>query len=146
MVVLAACLTASIAWGDDDPPETQPENGMVEWLHQPVSPPSSQYASYVPSENTLLISWATIPTQYVANPVGTPVQLVANVPKGGDGRLYTVVESSNLSIESESYKFDPGSNVMDFDVKKAGRHMIYFRVDNLTSNVIIMDVFNQMIP
>jgi hypothetical protein len=153
MVALAACLTTSIAWGEDYASSSdrykkmdRATGGMVKWLDQPVaSSPSS--ASRVPSEtNDLWVFGATNRTQYASISVGTSLVLVANAPTGGMGQFYKIFQTNNVSIEYKTLQLNPGKNEIGFKAEKAGRYMFYFVVNNLPSNVVIVDVFNQAAP
>ena len=106
--------------------------------------PYSQYASTVPSRsNDLWISGATNWTQYALSPVGALMQLVANVPAGGMGGFYEVVQTDTVSTKYKTYLFNPGYNTMNFRAAQMGRHMLCFVVNNQPSNVVIVDVFSQ---
>ncbi|MDD4162450.1 MAG: hypothetical protein PHW87_08215 [Methanothrix sp.] len=104
----------------------------------------SQYASAVPSKtNDLWIQGATNWTQYALSPVGVSLQLVANVPVGGMGGFYEVVQTDAVGTEYKVYQFNTGYNTMNFRADQMGRHMLYFVVNNQPSNVVIVDVFYQ---
>jgi hypothetical protein len=106
--------------------------------------PYSQYASTVPSKtNDLWISGATNWTQYAVSPVGASLQLVANVPTGGMGGFYEVVQTDTASTKYKTYQFNPGYNTMNYKADQMGRHMLYIVVNNQPSNVVIVDVFSQ---
>ena len=106
--------------------------------------PYSQYASTVPSRtNDLWIAGATNWTQYALSPVGAMLQLVADVPTGGMGGFYEVVQTDAVGTNYRTYQFNPGYNTMNFGADQMGRHMLYFVVNNQPSNVVIVDVFSQ---
>jgi hypothetical protein len=106
--------------------------------------PYSQYASTVSSKtNDLWIQGATNWTQYVVTPVGTWLQLVANAPVGGPAGFYEMIQTDTTSPKYKTYQFNPGYNTMNFNADQAGRHMLYFVVNNQPSNVVVVDVFAQ---
>ena len=106
--------------------------------------PYSQYTSIVPSKtNDLWVQGATDWSQYVVCPLGTWLQLVANVPTGGPAGFYEMVQSDTTSSKYKTYQFNPGYNTMNFNADQVGRHMLYFVVNNQPSNVVIVDVFAQ---
>lgn len=109
--------------------------------------PYSQYASIVPSRaNDLWIQGAGNWSQYVVVPVGTWLQLVANVPVGGPGGIYEVIQTDTATLEYNTYQFYQGYNTMSFNADQVGRHMIYFVVNNQPSDVVVVDVFAQAQP
>ena len=93
--------------------------------------------------NDLWISGQTNWTQYAVSPVGASLQLVANVPTGGMGGFYEVVQTNTVSTEYKTYQFNPGYSTMNYRADQMGRHMLYFVVNNQPSNVVIVDVFSQ---
>jgi hypothetical protein len=106
--------------------------------------PYSQYSSMAPSKtNDLWVKGATNWTQYVVSPVGTWLQLVANVPVGGPGGFYEMIQTDTTSSKYKTYQFNKGYNTMDFNAGQVGRHTLYFVVDNQPSNVVVVDVFAQ---
>ncbi|MBN1236785.1 MAG: hypothetical protein JW999_12180 [Methanotrichaceae archaeon] len=106
--------------------------------------PYSQYASTVPSKtNDLWIQGQTNWTQYALSPVGASLQLVANVPTGGMGGFYEVVQTNTVNTNYKTYQFNPGYNTMNFKAEHMGRNMLYLVVNNQPSNVVIVDVFSQ---
>ncbi len=106
--------------------------------------PYSQYTSIAPSKtNDLWIQGATNWTQYVVSPVGTWLQLVANVPVGGPGGFYEMIQTDTTNSKYKTYQFNQGYNTMDFNAGQVGRHTMYFVVDNQPSNVVVVDVFAQ---
>jgi hypothetical protein len=107
-----------------------------------VGLPYSQYTSIAPSKtNDLWIQGATNWTQYVVTPVGTWLQLVGNVPIGGSGGFYEMIQTDTTSSKYKTYQFNQGYNTMDFNAGVVGRHTLYFVVDNQPSNVVVVDVF-----
>ena len=109
-----------------------------------VGLPYAQYASMVPSEtNDLWIQGATNWTQYVASPVGAWLQLIAYAPAGGPAGFYEMVQTGAISSNYRTLQLNAGYNTMNFNADQAGRHMMYFVVDNQPSNLIIVDVFAQ---
>jgi hypothetical protein len=82
-------------------------------------------------------------TQYAVSPVGASLQLVANVPTGGMGGFYEVVQTDSASIKYKTYQFNPGYSTMNYKANQMGRHMLYIVVNNQPSNVVIVDVFSQ---
>ncbi len=106
--------------------------------------PYSQYASLVPSRtNDLWVQGAGNWSQYVAVPVGTQLQLIANVPVGGPGGFYEVVQANTTTLEYNVYQFFQGYNTMSFNADQVGKHMLYFVVNNQPSDVAVVDVFSQ---
>ena len=69
--------------------------------------------------------------------------LVANTPVGGTAGFYEVVQTDTTTQKYSTYQFYPGYNTMNFNADQAGRHMLYFVVNNQPSNVVIVDVFAQ---
>jgi hypothetical protein len=109
--------------------------------------PYTQYTSIVPVKtNDLWIQGATNWTQYLVSPVGTILQLVANVPMGGPGGFYEIVQTDTTSSKYKIYQFYQGFNTMNFAPTQIGRHMLYFIVNNQPSNVVVVDVFAQALP
>ncbi|RQW80583.1 MAG: hypothetical protein EHM14_04265 [Methanothrix sp.] len=106
--------------------------------------PYSQYVSTMPSRtNDLWVQGETSWSQYVVSPVGTWLQLVANVPVGGSAGFYESVQTDKTTQRYSTYQFNQGYNTMNFYAGQVGRHMLYFVVNNQPSNVIIVDVFAQ---
>jgi hypothetical protein len=106
--------------------------------------PYSQYASSVSAgTNDLWISGATNWTQYAAIPLGASLKLVANVSTSGMGGFYEVVQAETVETVYKTYTFNTGQNAMDFKAERTGRHMLYFVVNSLPSNVVIVDVLSQ---
>jgi len=109
--------------------------------------PYAQYVSTVaPKTNELWVQGATDWTQYVVSPMGTWLQLVANAPVGGPGGFYEIVQTDTSTLKYNTYQFYSGYNTMNFVADQAGRHMLYFVVNNQPSNVVVVDVFPQAQP
>ena len=109
-----------------------------------VGLPYTQYVSTAPSEtNDLWIQGATNWTQYVASPVGTWLQLIAYSPAGGTAGFYETAQTETISSNYRTLQLNAGYNTMNFNAQQAGRHMMYFVIDNQPSNVVIVDVFGQ---
>jgi hypothetical protein len=152
IVTFVAFQVTSIAWGVDQTSNSdrymdQARGEMVKWLDQPVagsSSPATQSASRSTETNGLWVLGATNWTQYAATPVGTSLEVVANVPTGGIGYIYKLFQNNNVSLEHRTYQFNPGKNEMGFKAEKVGRYMFYFVVNNQPSNVVIVDVSNQV--
>ncbi len=109
--------------------------------------PYSQYVSTTPSmTNDLWIQGGANWSQYVVVPVGTWLELVANVPVGGTAGFYETVQTNKINQKYRTYQFYPGYNTMDFNADQVGRHMLYFVVNNQPSNVVIVDAFTQVPP
>ena len=81
--------------------------------------------------------------QYVVCPVGTWLQLVANVPAGGSAGFYEVVQTDATTTEYMVYQFSAGYNSMNYLADQVGRHMLYFVQNSQPSNVVVVDVFSQ---
>jgi len=105
------------------------------------------YATYATSRitqsNDLWISGQTNWTQYAAIPVGSSLQLLANVPSGGIGSFFKLIQTNAISTDYKTARFNPGYSSMSFIAGQTGRHMLYFVVNNQPSNVVIVDVFSQ---
>ena len=104
----------------------------------------NQYLSITsPQANDLWIRGRANWTQYLVSPVGTTIDLVANVPQGGTGGFFESITNGTASQRSGIFQFHPGYNSMKYRAGEVGRHMLYLVVDNQPSNVIIIDVFAQ---
>jgi hypothetical protein len=105
------------------------------------------YATYAKSQitrsNDLWISGQTNWTQYAAIPVGSSLQLLANVPSGGVGSFFKLIQTNAVSTDYKTVQFNPGYSSMSFIAGQTGRHMLYFVVNNQPSNMVIVDVFSQ---
>lgn len=105
---------------------------------QPI--PYSQYTSTpVARGNQLWVQGATDWTQYVVSPVGTWLQLVAYTPTGGNAYVYEVVQTGISTVRFRQYQLYPGYNSMSFYAGQAGRHMLYFMLNNQPSNIVVID-------
>ena len=98
-------------------------------------------SSRLTQSNDLWISGQTNWTQYAAIPLGASLQLLANVPAGGTGGFFEVVQNSAVKTEYKTLQFNPGYSSMSFLGGKTGRYMFYFVVNNQPSNLVIVDVF-----
>jgi len=98
-------------------------------------------SSRLTQSNDLWISGQTNWTQYAAIPLGASLQLLANVPAGGTGGFFEVVQNSAVKTEYKTLQFNPGYNSMSFLGGQTGRYMFYFVVNNQPSNLVIVDVF-----
>jgi hypothetical protein len=104
----------------------------------------STYASSLSApRNDLWIAGQTNWTQYAVIPVGASLELLASVPAGGSGGLYKVIQTNSLKTDYQSMQLNPGYSSMSFQAGQAGRHMLYFVINNMPSNVVIVDVFTQ---
>jgi hypothetical protein len=105
------------------------------------------YTTYATSQitrsNDLWISGQTNWTQYAAIPVGSSLQLLANVPSGGVGSFFKLIQTNAISTDYKTAQFYPGYSSMSFIAGQTGRHMFYFVVNNQPSNLVIVDVFSQ---
>ena len=102
----------------------------------------NQYLSITsPQANDLWIRGRANWTQYLVSPVGTTIDLVANVPQGGTGGFFESITNGTASQRSGIFQFHPGYNSMKYRAGEVGRHMLYLVVDNQPSNVVIIDVF-----
>ncbi len=109
--------------------------------------PYSQYTSMVvANSNQLWIQGATDWSQYVISPVGTWLQLVAYTPNGGNANVYDIIQTSGSAVKYRQYQLYPGYNSMNFYVGDAGRHMLYFIVNNQPSNIVVIDAAYQAQP
>ena len=98
-------------------------------------------SSRLTQSNDLWISGQTNWTQYAAIPLGASLQLLANVPAGGTGGFFEVVQNSAVKTEYKTLQFNPGYSSMSFLGGQTGRYMFYFVVNNQPSNLVIVDVF-----
>jgi hypothetical protein len=106
--------------------------------------PFSQYLSMEPSKSSdLWIRGAENWTQYIVSPVGSAVELVANVPGGGNAGFYQTVQTETASLRSGTYQFYEGYNRMSFRPDRIGRHILYLVAGSQPSNVVVIDVFAQ---
>lgn len=104
----------------------------------------SAYASSLSApRNDLWIAGQANWTQYAAIPAGASLQLLASVPSGGRGGLYKVIQTNSFKTDYQSMQFNPGYSSISFLAGQTGRHMLYFVVNNMPSNVVIVDVFSQ---
>jgi hypothetical protein len=102
----------------------------------------SQYHSMEPSRSSdLWIRGVENWTQYIVSPVGAVVELVANVPGGGNAGFYQTVQTETASLRSGTYQFYEGYNSMRFRPDRIGRHILYLVAGNQPSNVVVIDVF-----
>ena len=105
---------------------------------------NSAYASSLSApRNDLWIAGQANWTHYAIIPVGASLELLASVPNGGSGGLYKVIQTNSLKTDYQSMQFNPGYSSMSFLAGQTGRHMLYFVVNNMPSNVVIVDVFTQ---
>ena len=108
---------------------------------------AQNYSSYASSlsapRNDLWIAGQANWTQYAVIPVGASLQLLASVPFGGSGGLYKVIQTNSIKTDYQSMQFNPGYSSMSFLAGQTGRHMLYVVVNNMPSNVVIVDVFSQ---
>ncbi|MFZ3050213.1 hypothetical protein [Methanothrix sp.] len=100
-----------------------------------------QYASAMASRSDLWIKGTTNWSQYAVVPLGSRLELVAYVPQGGDAGFYQTIQTGSIFHDYGTYQLDPGYSNMSFDADQAGRHMLYFVINNQPSNVVIVDVF-----
>ncbi len=112
---------------------------------QPI--PYSQYTSTpVANGNQLWIQGATDWTQYIVSPVGTWLQLVAYAPAGGNAYVYEIIQTSASTVRFRQYQLYPGYNSMSFYAGQAGRHMLYFMLNNQPSNIVVIDAVYSVRP
>jgi len=103
-----------------------------------------QYASIAPSKaNDLWIQGTGNWSQYAVVPVGTWLQLIATAPVGGPGGFYEITQMDGATLEYNTLQFYQGYNNISFEADRAGRHMLYFVVNNQPSDVVVVDVFPQ---
>lgn len=74
-------------------------------------------------------------------PVGTSLNLEADVPSGGIGDLLDVTIRSGNS-QAARYRFVPGYNALTFTPGQADRHILLFIINNQPSNVLIVDTID----
>jgi len=102
------------------------------------------YASSLSTpRNDLWIAGQNNWTQYAVIPVGASLELLASVPAGGSGGLYKVIQTNSLKTDYQRMQFNPGYSSISLLAGQTGRHMLYFVVNNMPSNVVIVDVFSQ---
>jgi hypothetical protein len=105
------------------------------------------YATYAATQaarsNDLWIAGQTNWTAYAAIPVGSSLQLLANVPSGGVGSFFKLIQTNAVSTDYKTAQFYPGYSSMSFIAGQTGRHMLYYVVNNQPSNLVIVDVFSQ---
>ena len=101
----------------------------------------SQYASAMASRSDLWIRGTANWSQYAVVPLGSKLELVAYVPQRGDAGFYQTIQTNSIFHDYGVYQLNPGYNNMSFDADQAGRHMLYFVINNQPSNVVIVDVF-----
>jgi hypothetical protein len=96
----------------------------------------NQYQSYRSyfGGNSLWIKGATAWTQYAVVPQGATVSLLAISSTGGVGSFIL-----DGQIYSNSYIFYPNSQ-LTFYAGTIGRHMLYFAVNGIASNQLVIDV------
>lgn len=108
---------------------------------------AQSYSTYASSpslsRNDLWIAGLNNWTQYAAIPLGASLQLLASVPTGGMGGIYKVIQTNSIKTEYQSMPFNPGYSSMNFWAGQTGRYMLYFVVNNMPSNVVMVDVFSQ---
>jgi len=54
-----------------------------------------------------------------------------------------VIQTNSFKTDYQSMQFNPGYSSISFLAGQTGRHMLYFVVNNMPSNVVIVDVFSQ---
>jgi hypothetical protein len=96
------------------------------------------------SRSDLWIKGTTNWSQYAVVPQGSRLELVAYVPQGGDAGFYQTIQTSSIFHDYGVYQLNPGYSNMSFDADQAGRHMLYFVINNQPSNVVIVDVFPEL--
>ena len=101
----------------------------------------SQYASAMASRSDLWIKGTTNWSQYAAVPLGSSLELVAFAPQGGNAGFYQTIQTSSILHDYGTYQLNPGYSSMSFDADQAGRHMLYFVINNQPSNLVTVDVF-----
>ena len=101
----------------------------------------SQYASAMATRSDLWIKGTANWSQYAVVPLGSKLELVAYVPQRGDAGFYQTIQTNSIFHDYGVYQLNPGYNNMSFDADQAGRHMLYFVINNQPSNVVIVDVF-----
>lgn len=103
----------------------------------------SQYASAMSSRSDLWIKGKANWSQYAAVPLNSWLDLIAYVPQGGNAGFYQTTQTNSIFHDYGNYQFNPGYNNMSFYADQAGKHMLYFMINNQPSNVVIVDVFPQ---
>lgn len=101
----------------------------------------SQYASAMATRSDLWIKGTANWSQYAAVPLGSSLELVAYAPQGGNAGFYQSIQTTSIFHDYGTYQLNPGYSTMSFDADQAGRHMLYFVINNQPSDVVIVDVF-----
>jgi hypothetical protein len=80
--------------------------------------------------------------QYASVPQYSQVSLVASTSTGGQGEVYELypTATSQGTYNINIYSFMPGYNRMGFNADAAGRHILFFTVNNQPSDAVIVDV------
>jgi len=101
----------------------------------------SQYASAMATRSDLWIKGTANWSQYAAVPLGSSLELVAYSPQGGNAGFYQSIQTTSIFHDYGTYQLNPGYSTMSFDADQAGKHMLYFVINNQPSNLVIVDVF-----
>ena len=101
----------------------------------------SQYASAMATRSDLWIKGTGNWSQYAVAPLGSSLELVVYAAQGGNAGFYQTIQTSSIFHDYGTYQLDPGYSVVSFSADQAGRHMLYFVINNQPSNVVIVDVF-----
>lgn len=107
--------------------------------------PYSEYASWemYAASNELWIEGETAWTRYAACPVGIWLQLVTTTPSGGAADFYEISPSGSVRITPYSLgTYDR----MSFYAGEMGRYALFFVANGQPSNVVIIDVGEDMTP
>ncbi len=101
--------------------------------------PYSQYQTYALSAglNSFWIKGSSSWTQYAMVPLGSSLSLIGTSSTGGYGYLYDVRPDGTL--ETNSYYFYP-YNQIGFYADQEGQHLLFFNINGLPSNIIVIDV------
>ena len=106
--------------------------------NQQQAVPYSTYQTMAPiTGNTLWIQGTTSWSQYAVVPQGAFLSLIAISPGGGNGYLQEMTpDGRSIKYNYQFYPF----NRLGFYADRIGRHVLFFTVDGMVSNPVVIDV------
>ncbi len=112
----------------------------VYFSYQMNAMPYDQYQAYATytGGNSLWIQGSSSWTQYAKAPGGSALSLIVISSAGGQGVLYEINPDGKLN--KNSFSFYPGYNQMDFYADSIGQHILFYAIDGLVSNSVVIDV------
>ncbi len=112
----------------------------VYFSYQMNAMPYDQYQAYATytGGNSLWIQGSSSWTQYAKAPRGSALSLIVISSAGGQGVLYEINPDGKLN--KNSFSFYPGYNQMDFYADSIGQHILFYTIDDLVSNSVVIDV------